>query len=132
MELSQLWAELVKGLAQFTPGHAVMIVVGAALITVAIVKQYEPVLLLPIGFGCILANIPLSGMMVTDENGLFNVLYKAGISTQLFPLFDKLQDKSDHRELANLNSHGGTKIGSEDSNRQQCLFSPVLDAVREG
>jgi oxaloacetate decarboxylase beta subunit len=54
------------------------------LITLAIVKEYEPVLLLPIGFGCILANIPLTGM--TDGQGLFGVLYKAGISTELFPL----------------------------------------------
>jgi oxaloacetate decarboxylase beta subunit len=54
------------------------------LIALAIIKQYEPVLLLPIGFGCILANIPLTGM--TEDLGLFAVLYKAGISTQLFPL----------------------------------------------
>ena len=50
----------------------------------AVVKEYEPVLLLPIGLGCVLANIPLTGM--TDGNGLFGVLYKAGISTELFPL----------------------------------------------
>jgi sodium ion-translocating decarboxylase beta subunit len=84
MEMSQLWGELVKGLAAFTPGNAFMILIGAILITLAIVKQYEPVLLLPIGFGCILANIPLSGM--TEGTGLFGVLYKAGISTELFPL----------------------------------------------
>lgn len=84
MEMSQLWGELVKGLAAFTPGNAFMILIGAILITLAIVKQYEPVLLLPIGFGCILANIPLTGM--TEGTGLFGVLYKAGISTELFPL----------------------------------------------
>ena len=50
----------------------------------AVVKEYEPVLLLPIGLGCVLANIPLTGM--TDGHGLFGVLYKAGISTELFPL----------------------------------------------
>jgi carboxybiotin decarboxylase len=54
------------------------------LILLAVVKEYEPVLLLPIGFGCILANIPLTGM--ADEQGLFGVLYRAGISTELFPL----------------------------------------------
>ena len=48
------------------------------------VKEYESVLLLPIGLGCVLANIPLTGM--TDGNGLFGVLYKAGISTELSPL----------------------------------------------
>jgi sodium ion-translocating decarboxylase beta subunit len=84
MEFSQLWGELVKGLAAFTLGNLVMILVGLILITLAIVKQYEPVLLLPIGFGCILANIPLTGM--TDGQGIFGVLYKAGISTELFPL----------------------------------------------
>ena len=84
MEFSQLWGELVKGMASFTLGNAVMIEAGSVLIALAIIKEYEPVLLLPIGFGCILANIPLTGM--TEGLGLFSVLYKAGISTQLFPL----------------------------------------------
>jgi len=61
-----------------------MILVGGVLIYFAVVKEYEPVLLLPIGFGCILGNIPLTGMM--DGQGLFGILYKAGISTELFPL----------------------------------------------
>ena len=61
-----------------------MILAGGILITLAIWKEYEPMLLLPIGFGCILANIPLTGM--TDGEGLFGVLYRAGISTELFPL----------------------------------------------
>jgi oxaloacetate decarboxylase beta subunit len=84
MELAQLWDELVKGLAAFTLGNALMILIGAVLMALAIIKQYEPVLLLPIGFGCVLANIPLTGM--TEGMGLFAVLYKAGISTELFPL----------------------------------------------
>ncbi len=84
MEFSQLWGELVKGLTAFELGNAFMIAIGAVLIALAIIKQYEPVLLLPIGFGCILANIPLTGM--TEGMGLFSVLYKAGISTELFPL----------------------------------------------
>jgi sodium ion-translocating decarboxylase beta subunit len=84
MDLSVLLAELAKGLTNFTLGNAFMIAIGAVLIALAIIKKYEPVLLLPIGFGCILANIPLTGM--TEGLGLFSVLYKAGISTQLFPL----------------------------------------------
>lgn len=84
MEISQLWGELVSGLAAFTLGNAFMILIGLALIAVAILKEYEPVLLLPIGFGCVLANVPLTGM--TDGTGLFGVLYRAGISTELFPL----------------------------------------------
>jgi len=84
MDLTTLLPELVKGLTSLTWGNALMILVGAILITLAIWKEYEPVLLLPIGFGCILANIPLTGM--TDGEGLFGVLYRAGISTELFPL----------------------------------------------
>lgn len=84
MDPSSLIHELLKGLTNFQLGNAVMILAGAVLIGLAIIKEYEPVLLLPIGFGCMLANIPLTGM--TDGNGLFGVLYKAGISTELFPL----------------------------------------------
>ena len=84
MDLSQLTHELLKGILNLTPGNLLMIAVGSVLIALAIIKEYEPVLLLPIGFGCILANIPLTGM--NEGMGLFNVLYKAGISTELFPL----------------------------------------------
>jgi carboxybiotin decarboxylase len=84
MDLSTLFAELTKGLASFTLGNALLILIGCVLIALAVVKEYEPVLLLPIGFGCILANIPLTGM--TEGSGLFGVLYRAGISTELFPL----------------------------------------------
>jgi oxaloacetate decarboxylase beta subunit len=84
MDFDALLPELVKGLASFTWGNALMILVGGTLIALAIWKEYEPVLLLPIGFGCILANIPLTGM--SEGEGLFGVLYRAGISTELFPL----------------------------------------------
>jgi oxaloacetate decarboxylase beta subunit len=84
MDLSTLFPELLKGFLNFTPGNALMILVGAGLIGLAVIKGYEPVLLLPIGFGCLLANIPLTGM--TDGTGLFGVLYQAGIATELFPL----------------------------------------------
>jgi carboxybiotin decarboxylase len=84
MDISVLLPELLKGLVGLSLGNLFMILVGGILILLAVVKEYEPVLLLPIGFGCILANIPLTGM--TGENGLFGVLYRAGISTELFPL----------------------------------------------
>ncbi|HAF62890.1 MAG TPA: sodium ion-translocating decarboxylase subunit beta [Anaerolineaceae bacterium] len=62
----------------------IMILVGLVLIYLAIKKEYEPVLLLPIGFGCILANL---GMAATpDGEGFLSVLYRAGIQTELFPL----------------------------------------------
>jgi sodium ion-translocating decarboxylase beta subunit len=84
MNLIDLLPELLKGLTHFTLGNAVMLAIGAVLVYLAIAKEYEPVLLLPIGFGCILANIPLAGM--TASEGMMGVLYNAGISTELFPL----------------------------------------------
>jgi len=77
-------AKLVEGFANFGWGHLVMILVGGILIYLAIVKEYEPVLLLPIGIGCIMANIPVTGM--TEVEGLFGVLYAMGIKNELFPL----------------------------------------------
>jgi oxaloacetate decarboxylase beta subunit len=84
MDLSQLLPQLFAGLASFTLGNAVMILIGGGLIALAVVKEYEPVLLLPIGFGALLANIPLTGM--SDGAGLFGILYRIGISTEIFPL----------------------------------------------
>ena len=84
MNLTDLLPELLKGLTHFTFGNAVMLAIGAVLVYLAIAKEYEPVLLLPIGFGCILANIPLAGM--TASEGMMGVLYNAGISTEIFPL----------------------------------------------
>ncbi|MEN6466536.1 MAG: sodium ion-translocating decarboxylase subunit beta [Syntrophaceae bacterium] len=62
----------------------VMIVVGCVLLYLAIKKDCEPLLLLPIGFGCILVNIPLSDIMLKD--GFIRVIYDAGVDTELFPL----------------------------------------------
>ncbi|NMC47430.1 MAG: sodium ion-translocating decarboxylase subunit beta [Chloroflexi bacterium] len=68
----------------FSWKNIIMILVGLVLIYLAIRKEYEPVLLLPIGFGCILANL---GMAATaDGEGFLSVLYRAGIQTELFPL----------------------------------------------
>ena len=84
MDLSSLLPELLKGLANFTLGNAVMISAALVLVYLAIFKKIEPVLLLPIGFGCLLANIPLAGMSAAE--GIMGVLYNAGIKTELFPL----------------------------------------------
>jgi carboxybiotin decarboxylase len=81
MDFTELVNEILRGFSNFYWGNAVMIAAGIILMTLAVVKEYEPVLLLPIGFGCILANL---GM--TTEQGLFKVLYDAGIRTELFPL----------------------------------------------
>jgi len=84
MNIADLLPELLKGLANFTLGNAVMITAALILVYLAVFKEIEPVLLLPIGFGCLLANIPLAGM--TAAEGIMGVLYKAGIETELFPL----------------------------------------------
>ena len=84
MNFAELLPELLKGLANLTLGNAVMITAALILIYLAVFKEIEPVLLLPIGFGCLLANIPLAGM--TAAEGVMGVLYDAGIKTELFPL----------------------------------------------
>ena len=84
MDLTSLVPELLKGILHFTWGNALMIAAALVLIYLAIYKEIEPVLLLPIGFGCLLANLPLAGM--TASEGIMAVLYSAGISTELFPL----------------------------------------------
>ena len=61
--------------------NLVMLGVGFVLIALAIIKEYEPTLLLPIGFGCVLANLGMD-----SSTGFMKVLYDAGISTELFPL----------------------------------------------
>ena len=80
--LLQLWAS--TGLYNFTFGQIIMIAVGAILIYLAISRGFEPLLLIPIGFGGILANIPVAG--IAGPDGLLGILYSAGIETGLFPL----------------------------------------------
>jgi oxaloacetate decarboxylase beta subunit len=61
-----------------------MILVGSLLLYLGISKGYEPLLLLPIGFGAILVNIPLAGLM--DEHGILRYFYENGILTEIFPV----------------------------------------------
>jgi sodium ion-translocating decarboxylase beta subunit len=92
--LLSLWAS--SGLAQFAPGQAVMMLVGLGLLFLAIHKGFEPLLLVPIGFGTILANIPGAGFdaapvydamgQLESPGGLLYYIYHAGIETGLFPL----------------------------------------------
>jgi oxaloacetate decarboxylase beta subunit len=101
MDWTILFHELTRGTLGLLsePGRILMIVVGGILIALAIIKEYEPTLLLPIGVGCILANLVGTGMGIrvikgiewarppdADEMGLFNVLFQAGIANELFPL----------------------------------------------
>jgi len=71
-------------IAAFTWGAAIMMMVGALLLYLAIHKKFEPLLLLPIGFGAILANIPQAGF--TEPGGLLYYIYYVGIETGVFPL----------------------------------------------
>jgi oxaloacetate decarboxylase beta subunit len=84
MDFSNL-SVLLSAPLQLTWQNGVMMVLGGILIYLAIAKDYEPVLLLPIGFGAILTNLPLTG--ITGEDGMLGILYRAGIQTELFPLF---------------------------------------------
>ncbi|MBT5331468.1 MAG: sodium ion-translocating decarboxylase subunit beta [Porticoccaceae bacterium] len=92
--LLNLWAD--SGLAQIYPGQIVMMLVGLGLLLLAIQKNFEPLLLVPIGFGTLLVNIPGAGFdlapvyAATGEmlspGGLMYYIYEAGIATGLFPL----------------------------------------------
>jgi len=104
--LYQVW--LSTGIANFSVGQVVMILVGCVLIYLAIAKKYEPLLLLTIGFGGILANIPEAGIaevakltvtavnqgtqetvqhVISHAEGFIGYIYSFGIETGLFPLF---------------------------------------------
>jgi len=80
--LNTLWHS--TGLANFQLGQIIMMLVGGGLLYLAIAKKFEPLLLVPIGFGAILTNIPIAGF--TDADGLLHYIYYVGIDTGIFPL----------------------------------------------
>ena len=80
--LTTLWLE--TGLATITIGQLLMLLVAGVLIYLAICRQFEPLLLLPIGFGALLANIPGTGM--NEPGGLLYLIYQVGITSGVFPL----------------------------------------------
>jgi sodium ion-translocating decarboxylase beta subunit len=80
--LKALW--LTTGIANFSVGELFMIVVGAMLLYLAIARRFEPLLLVPIGFGAILSNIPVAGM--AGPEGLLGYIYHVGIETGVFPM----------------------------------------------
>ena len=79
--LISLWQS--TGIYNFTAGQAFMMLVGFLLLFLAIKKGFEPLLLLPIGFGAILSNIPVAG--IDEEGGILHYLY-FGIKAGIFPL----------------------------------------------
>ena len=87
MQFLQTFAGLFANLGNLTWQMVVMWVIGGLLIYLAIAKKMEPSLLLPMGFGAILVNLPLSGAITQGETvGPINALFDAGMSNELFPL----------------------------------------------
>ncbi|PIR00114.1 MAG: glutaconyl-CoA decarboxylase subunit beta [Nitrospinae bacterium CG11_big_fil_rev_8_21_14_0_20_45_15] len=72
------------GFTALTSGHVIMLLISCVLVYLAIWKQFEPLLLLPIGFGCLMANLPLSLMSNVDEGGLLNFFYQ-GVTHEILP-----------------------------------------------
>lgn len=81
-EFYTLWQS--TALPHFQLSQLTMIVVGCLLLYLAIVQKFEPLLLIPIGFGAVLTNIPLAGF--SEAGGLLYYVYYAGIDTGVFPL----------------------------------------------
>ncbi|KAA3610132.1 MAG: sodium ion-translocating decarboxylase subunit beta [Calditrichaeota bacterium] len=73
-----------SGFAHMLWGNWVMFAIAGILIFLAITKEYEPLLLIPIGFGILVANLPLAEMG-SNDNGIISLIYKAGIKTELLP-----------------------------------------------
>jgi len=80
--LKLLWVN--TGLYQMEWGQGLMLLVGILLIYLAIVKKFEPLLLLPIGFGALLSNIP--GANLAIDGGILHLFYMVGIESGAFPL----------------------------------------------
>jgi oxaloacetate decarboxylase beta subunit len=78
--------DLFSAASLLTWKSLLMIAVGGVLLYLGIVKDYEPVLLIPIGFGAILTNLPLTGIADPETHGFLAVLFDAGIRNELFPL----------------------------------------------
>ena len=87
MEFWNAFASLFSNFGNLTWQMVVMWGIGALLIYLAIAKKMEPSLLLPMGFGAILVNLPLSGAITQgDTVGPISALFEAGMSNELFPL----------------------------------------------
>jgi oxaloacetate decarboxylase beta subunit len=82
--MQNLINNIFVGIIEFSYLNLVMFVIAGILIYLAIAKDYEPMLLLPIGFGALLANIPLSSAI--GDEGFLTVLYNMGIANELFPI----------------------------------------------
>ena len=82
---------LIQGITTINIGQVFMMVIGGLLMYLGIKKEYEPTLLVPMGLGTILVNFPGSGVLDqtvgnVTQHGLLDILFRAGIETELFPL----------------------------------------------
>jgi sodium ion-translocating decarboxylase beta subunit len=77
---------LGQGFLNLTWQSAVMILIGCVLLYLGIGRKIEPLLLIPIGAGVVLGNLPLAGLSAQDEGGVINLLYISGILTEIFPI----------------------------------------------
>jgi sodium ion-translocating decarboxylase beta subunit len=82
---------LIQGITSVTFGQIFMMLIGCLLMYLGIKKEYEPTLLVPMGLGTILVNFPGAGVLTqivngSEAEGVLDVLFKAGIATELFPL----------------------------------------------
>ncbi len=80
VSLQSVWLD--SGFSAFSVGNGIMILVGLLLLYMAIVKEFEPLLLGPIAFGCILANFPRTGFL--EDPGLMQAIHY-GIANEIFP-----------------------------------------------
>ncbi len=92
VSLQSVWLD--SGFASFTLGNAIMIIVGLLLLYMAFVKEFEPLLLGPIAFGCILANFPRTGFF--EEPGLMLAIHY-GIANEIFPAVNFSRYRRDDR-----------------------------------
>ena len=83
MDISVL-SSLLDAIKLITWQQIVMLAIGGILVYLAIAHDIEPMLLLPIGFGAIITNLPLN--VIFQEHGLLKILYDVGITTEIFPL----------------------------------------------
>jgi len=82
---------LIQGITSITLPQVIMMLIGATLMYLGIKKEYEPTLLIPMGFGTLLVNFPGSAVITQVTNGvevegIFDILFAAGIENELFPL----------------------------------------------
>ena len=84
LNVSNIWESYNTGLTSITYQQVIMILLGLFFAYLSIVKKYEPLLLMPLAFGILLANIPGANLSAYDQNGLLQFIYQ-GIIRVIYP-----------------------------------------------